>query len=444
MSMTIDLNNLLNYEDQPIPDYINRDNTASNPISDAGATLGRVLFYDKNLSANLAVSCSSCHQQEFGFSDPLVQSTGLYDGLTGRHSMRLINARFGNEERFFWDERANSLEDQVTQPIQDHIEMGFSGADGDPDFNDLIERLEALTYYQDLFTFVYGDDAITEERIQLALAQFVRSIQSFDSRFDEGRAQVNNNGQPFPNYTAQENQGKQLFLSPPINGGAGCAGCHQPPEFSIDPNSRNNGVIGSAGNNNESDLTNTRSPSIRDLVNPLGQLNGPLMHTGEFDNLMDVIEHYDNGVVQNPNLDNRLRQGGTPQQLNLSTTEKEALVAFLETLTGSNVYTDERWSNPFGPDGELAILGGPVASEDIAPIADEILIYPNPAIDLINIETVGENRVSLINVKGQVLRQQWFQGRTTIDVSELPPGLYLLRCEHTANGNVQIRKVMIQ
>ena len=118
----------------------------------------------------------------------------------------------------------------------------------------------------------FGDAGIDEARIQKSLAQFVRSIQSFDSRYDQGRAVAAAN-QPFPNFTASENAGKQLFLAPPNAGGAGCAGCHRPPEFDIDPNSLNNGVIASIAGG--TDLTNTRSPALRDLVNASGQPNSP-------------------------------------------------------------------------------------------------------------------------------------------------------------------------
>ena len=78
------------------------------------------LFYDKNLSIDNSISCASCHQQAAAFGDLATVSTGV-DGVTGRHSMRLAYARFGNEDRFFWDERAPSLEAQTTQPIQDHV-----------------------------------------------------------------------------------------------------------------------------------------------------------------------------------------------------------------------------------------------------------------------------------------------------------------------------------
>ena len=187
ISGTIDLDDLFNYENQDTPSYITKDNTPeSNQINNQITTLGRVLFYDKNLSENNTTACASCHQQAFAFSDPLTSSVGLNGGNTGRHSMRLVNSRFSNEENFFWDERATSLENQVTQPIQDHIEMGFSGTNGDPDFNDLITKLSAINYYQILFEFAYGNSTINEDKIQRALAQFVRSIQSFDSKFDEG------------------------------------------------------------------------------------------------------------------------------------------------------------------------------------------------------------------------------------------------------------------
>src|SRR3954468_5825967 len=121
---TLDLTSLLNYANQSKPTYINKDNTTSgDAITDSGATLGRVLFYDKRLSRDGSISCSVCHQQALGFSDELVASFGVA-GTTSRHTMRLINPRFGTAIHFFWDQRANTLEDQTTQPIQNAAEMG--------------------------------------------------------------------------------------------------------------------------------------------------------------------------------------------------------------------------------------------------------------------------------------------------------------------------------
>ena len=353
----IDPNNLPNYASQSIPNYIRKDNTGTNTITNEKAILGRVLFYDKSLSIDNTVSCASCHQQAFGFSDPNLASQGVQGGQTTRHSMRLINTRFAVEPKFFWDERAATLEAQVTTPIQDHAEMGFSGQNGRPNLAALLTKLSGIAYYQELFTLAYGSSAVTEPRLQQALAAFIRSIQSFDSKYDLGRAQVGNDGAPFPNFTAQENLGKQLFLAPPvfdgtgtrISGGAGCQGCHQAPEFDIDPNSRNNGVIRPLTQGAGQELSITRSPTLRDAVNATGGSNGPFMHSGVFNSLQNVVGHYNNIPAQggNNNLDPRLAPGGNVQRLNLTGAEINAIVAFIQTLSGRDVYTNEKWGSPF-------------------------------------------------------------------------------------------------
>ncbi|MCB0852576.1 MAG: T9SS type A sorting domain-containing protein [Bacteroidetes bacterium] len=437
ISGTIDLDNLFNYANQPIPVYIQKDNTpVDNPITDMGATLGRVLFYDKQLSVNGTVSCASCHHQEFGFSDTAIASIGV-NGTTGRHAMRLVNARFAIEGTAFWNERAATFEAQATLPIQDHAEMGFSGQNDDPGFDSLIHRMENLEYYPRLFGLVYGDSMITEERMQKAIAQFVRSIQSFDAKYDTGAAMVPNPNMPFPNFSQQENMGKMLFTAPPvldangvrIGGGAGCAGCHQPPEFDIDPIAGNNGIIGSLGGG--VDLTNTRAPSLRDLVNPQGQPNGPYMHTGVFTNLMQVVNHYDSLLPSsmNPMLDNRLRPMGNLQNLQLTQQEKNNLVAFLHTLTGHNIYTDEKWADPFVGDS-LVLLPelNNTAIQDL-PELGPITLYPNPATDFISIEipnlaTKNVKEMRVFNIQGQVM----YQGeiRNQLDVSHYPAGYYFL------------------
>jgi cytochrome c peroxidase len=352
---TINPTSLADYTGQGRPVYITKDNTAANSISNSGATLGRVLFYDKNLSSSNTVSCASCHKQANAFGDTPVQSQGV-NGVTGRHAMRLINSRFSSEVKFFWDERVATLEAQTTRPIQDHKEMGFSGADGDQNLAALITKLESIDYYKELFTLAYGNSTITEARMQNAMAQFVRSIQSFDSKFDAGRSTAANDGAPFSNFSAVENQGKNLFLTPPvfdtngirITGGAGCQGCHQAPEFDIAPNAGNNGVVGVAGGTG-TDFTNTKSPALRNILNGAGVPNGPFMHDGSKPTIESVIEHYNKIVLVPGNtlIDPKLIPGGKPQQLNLTQNEKDALVAFLKTLAGTNVYSDARWSDPF-------------------------------------------------------------------------------------------------
>lgn len=321
MSGTIDLDNLLNYENQAIPAYITKDNTpADNAITDEGATLGRVLFYDKKLSADNSISCGSCHIQEHAFSDLDTVSVGINGHKTPRHSMRLVNARFGDETKFRWDETAETLEEQMIIPIKNEQEMGYSGENGMPSFEDLIAEMEATSYYPSLFSLAFGDSIITEERIQRALAQFVRSIQSFDSKYDIGRAQVDDDLVDFPNFTSQENAGKQLFMEAfeweedsitvmdvpgdpggtflianRISGGFDCATCHVPPEFSIDPNSLNNGFVRPSSNfpGDPSWLDGTRAPTLRDLIKADGEsLNGGMFHSGQALHLQDIFGHY--------------------------------------------------------------------------------------------------------------------------------------------------------
>lgn len=358
----IDLTTLDNYAAQTVPAYIGPALVNGNPVTDVGATLGRILFYDVNLSIDNSVSCSSCHVQANGFSDLAVVSGGVGSGVTGRHSMRLINGGFahagngGGASTQFWDQRAATHEDQETQPIQDANEHGFSGQNGAPDFADLITKMEGLAYYEELFRYIYLDADITEARIGAALAQFTKSIQSFDSRYDVGRAQVADENDPFPNFTAQENQGKANFTGQGT--GLNCAACHQAPEFTIQTGAArgHNGVVGVAGDPLAFDFTNTRAPTLRDMVNANGTLNGPLMHDGSLATLRAMLDHYSN--IPTPGsepartdflnaLDGRLRQGNAARQFNLSDANKDAIEAFLRTLSGTDVYTDPKWSDPF-------------------------------------------------------------------------------------------------
>lgn len=313
-----------------------------NPVTDRGATLGRVLFYDRQLSVNNTVSCASCHQQALGFTDQARFSTG-FSGVdrTDAHSMRLLNARFFIPGEAFWNRRSATLEAQATEPIRNPVEMGFDVAHGGLD--SLIRKMRRLRYYPELFTLAYGDAAITEDRMQRALAQFVRSLVSVNSRFDQGFTQAFNPqapdrglGAPFPGFTAEENLGKQLFLAPPPAGGAGCASCHTPPTFALAANSRSNGL----------DAGETRlfkSPSLKSIA-----ASGPFMHDGRLATLEAVVEHYATGVREGPALDGRLRgPGGVPQRLPLSPAQKAALVAFLRTLTDGETAADPKFSDPF-------------------------------------------------------------------------------------------------
>lgn len=304
-----------------------RDNTpAENPITNGGATLGRVLFYDRRLSHNNSTACASCHVQSHGFGDPEQFSQGT-GGQTSRHSMALGNGKFYQRGRFFWDERAATLEEQVLLPIQDPIELGL-------DLQTATAKLTATNYYGQLFQAAFGSPDITSDRISKALAQFLRSMASYTSKFDSAF-----DGGGTPNFeavlTPQENRGRLHFQS------AGCAICHQTTAQVIDT-PRNNGldavtVDPGAGN------ARFKVPSLRNVG-----VRGRYMHDGRFSTLEQVLQFYSNGIQDHPALDPFLRApNGQPRQFNFSPGEIADLAAFLRTLTDDNFLQNPMFADPF-------------------------------------------------------------------------------------------------
>ncbi|NNC93975.1 MAG: cytochrome-c peroxidase [Chitinophagales bacterium] len=321
----------------------------TNQLTDAGATLGRVLFYDKMLSVNNATSCGSCHHQSKAFSDIGATSVGFRGGSTFRNSLSIANIR--SMTNFFWDLRAQSLEDQVMMPVKDHIEMGMERV------SDLPIKLAMIDYYPELFTNAFGSEEITQEKIGNALAQFLRSMVSADSKFDQG---VKNG---FSNFSAMERRGFDLFSS---WDGAGCVNCHSGNNF--------DGWSGQSANIGLDLIYEDKGvpidgvegffkvPGLRNVA-----LTGPYMHDGRFETLEEVVDHYNDGVQPHENLDWRLLEGGNiffpgpiilppgpnpigsgePKRLNLSDYDKQAIVAFLKTLTDHTYISDEKYSDPF-------------------------------------------------------------------------------------------------
>jgi cytochrome c peroxidase len=375
------------------------DNTPrDNPTTDRGATLGRVLFYDKQLSRNNTVACASCHPQHAGFADPRQFSVGFEGRETSRNAMSLVNLRYTNlhgmRPGFFWDERALTLEAQVLMPIQDPIEMGM-------ELKSLEDRLQKLPHYPPLFDAAFGSPQVTSDRIAKALAQFLRSMVSLDSKFDraakvagtlecgdlsplsldqsapnlpsssdhQGGSAAKENGDKSPHskvdyaadfadFTAEENLGKSLF----INGVGevvefGCAFCHLPPTFGM-PKAFNNGLdsaykdrgLGALGRQSNDALTPSndgkfKASSLRNI-----ERMAPHMHDGRFRTLEEVVEHYSSGVRPHPNLglafDEQDRERGK-SGFKFTAEQKAALVAFLKTLTDDGFLSDPRFSDPF-------------------------------------------------------------------------------------------------
>ena len=325
------------------------DNTpADNPISDHGATLGRVLFYDRQLSRNNTVACGSCHLQRTGFADPRRVSEGFAGGQTTRNAMSLANLRYsnilGHRPGFFWDERAATLEAQVLMPIQDKLEMGMT-------LPELEERLSAIPYYPPLFAAAFGSNQVTSDRVAKSVAQFMRSMVSMNSKFD--RASATREG-----FSEQEKLGRSLFLNG-ADGIAehGCAHCHVPPTFGM-MKSLNNGLdmkyldagLGALDRPSNDPFTPSndgkfKAPSIRNI-----ELSAPYMHDGRFKTLEAVVEHYSSRVHPHLNLGLAFeqQQGDTPTVgFRFTDKQKSALVAFLKTLTDRQFVTDRRFSDPF-------------------------------------------------------------------------------------------------
>jgi cytochrome c peroxidase len=334
-----------NYANPPLPDFFNgqfvtyQNNTPDdNPVTQWGATLGRVLFYDVRLSANNTISCASCHIQQFGFTDTAQFSLGYEGGHTKRHSMALVNAVYYSNGRFFWDERASTLEEQVLMPIQDPVEMGMT-------LDELENKLRSISIYPILFKRAFGTADINRNSISRALAQFVRSLVSYQSRYDEGRMMVNDPKTDFPNFTAQENLGKTIFMANQVN----CFGCHNTDVFITD-NPRNNGIHINNDDpgvfihtNDMRDMGSFKAPSLKNVA-----IRGRFMDDGSFTSLQSVIEHYNSGIKPNPNLDRHLIDpAGNPVKMNLTQGEVAAIKAFMETLTDEEIIKDKKFSSPF-------------------------------------------------------------------------------------------------
>ena len=344
---TLDFAHVANYAAPSLPAYFDEtvaalDNSpASNRVNDRVATLGRVLFHDLRLSTNNRASCAGCHQQRFGFTDPMRFSNGISTaGTTDFHAMRLGNLRYWQPGTMFWDRRVIHAEAQASHPLHALVEMGWGENAGG--IEALIRKMAATDYYPDLFAWAFGSTTIAEPRIQQALAQFVRAMVSHDSRWDAGYARVFSAAAPnraldvdLPGFSAEENHGRHLFMTDVRQGGAGCASCHRPPTFALAADARSNGL----------DAGETRlfkAPSLRSVG-----LTGPYMHDGRFATLAEVVDFYVSGVRDGPALDPRLRDGDQPRRLNLGAADRAALVAFLKTLDDPVLATDPRFGDPF-------------------------------------------------------------------------------------------------
>jgi cytochrome c peroxidase len=292
-----------------------------NPLTREGVALGRRLFKDTRLSVNHTQSCASCHDQTRAFADPRRFSLGAEGQIGSRNAMPLFNLAWS--QAFFWDGRAPTLRQQVLMPIQDHQEMNET-------LDNVVTKLRKDEASVQAFALAFGSPEITPERIALALEQFLLTLISQESRFDQAARKV-------AELTESEKRGLQLFVTEfdPKRGlrGADCFHCHGGTLFASQPFA-NNGLRLDAEDTgqmkvtqNEADRGKFKVPSLRNIA-----LTAPYMHDGRFGSLEEVVEHYSTGVRRSVTLDSNLAKH--PEVgIQLSVQEKADLVAFLRSLT---------------------------------------------------------------------------------------------------------------
>ncbi len=326
-----------------------------NELQNHKATLGRVLFYDEQLSINNTIACASCHIQEKAFADNEVKSTG-FDGETAfRNSLSLGNTvgfevayggggdfgfPGGQQALFGWDEANLDISSQSQAAITSTVEMGMH------DMGQLKSKLTQLDYYQVLFKKAFENNKLSSEQILGALDAFVNSISSNNSRFDKEAMSsddgITNVFKDFDGFTKSENNGKTLYLN-------NCASCHSTDHSFTAIARANNGLnINYADKGVGANTTLSRDmgvfkvPFLRNIAK-----TGPYMHDGRFESLAEVVDFYSNNIKSHANLHHFLKDGSVSKKFDFSNKEKSDLIAYLHTLTDPTLLSEVKWSDPF-------------------------------------------------------------------------------------------------
>ena len=312
-----------------------------NPMSVEGVELGRRLFYDKRLSRDNTISCASCHSQEHAFADPDQFSTGVDGNLGVRQSMALVN--LGWQSAFFWDGRANTLEEQILHPVVDPLEM-------DQSWSAAVQKLQAIEQYSIDFYRVFGVKDFDSTHVSKAIAQFLRTLVSGQAKYDVMYKYRNNlplnafEQELYTQITFEEWGGMDLFFS--LTNGD-CLHCHDGPLIEIPGLFSNNGMdtqfpdVGRmAVTGNPNDEGKFKVPTLRNI-----EYSAPYMHDGRFSNLDEVLNHYSFGVVESPTIDPMMEfshQGGV--QLDMQ--EHQLIKAFLKTFTDEQFLNNPDFKDP--------------------------------------------------------------------------------------------------
>lgn len=319
-----------------------------NPLTEEGIELGRFLFWEKRLSGDNTMSCGTCHAPENAFSDNTPTSTGI-DGINGpRNTMALVNLAW--DDRFFWDGRAMTLEEQILEPVPNPIEMHQK-------WKDAVVKLQNSTDpdYTELFEKAFSDPTIDSTKVSMAIAQFLRTMISANStfdayyKFDNGFTLTAEEKAKVDAMTEQEKDGYFIFMTE--NGD--CFHCHGGALTQVNKITNNGldatfsdpGLMGVT--NDPNDEGKFKVPSLRNI-----EYSAPYMHDGRFASLTDVVLHYSDELKASPTidpilLDKHFTSGASQGGVNLTITEKQALIAFLKTLTDEEFINNPKFQDPF-------------------------------------------------------------------------------------------------
>jgi cytochrome c peroxidase len=315
------------------------DIPAHNPLTEEGVELGRLLFWEKTLSQDSTMSCGSCHLPERSFAEPTAFSTGVTGEVSSRNAMAIVNV--GWARNYFWDGRAPTLEDQAREPVPHPGEMNLAWEVAE-------QRIAANPLYPPLMMDAFGSEQVSEDRIVMAIAQFMRTMVSAKSRFDQWRkGEIELTDEEFLGYELFNREGGDPEVVVGGEFGADCFHCHSEAglQFS-DYLAHNNGLDSvfsdmGVGAVTLSSLDNGRfkTPTLRNV-----ELTGPYMHDGRFETLEEVVDHYNAGGLPSETIDPFMKY--TTGGLMLPDVHKAALVAFLKTLTDPSFGENPNFSDP--------------------------------------------------------------------------------------------------
>lgn len=341
------------YTIDPPPGFPPMPIPADNPMLAEAVVLGRFLFHDKMLSKDFSLSCEGCHDLKKAFTDGIPTSVGV-EGIAGeRNSMSLVNVGYNweptRQHNFNWDGAFSTLEQQVLSPVRHPLEMNVSW--------DTVEvRLQQHPHYPYLFRKAFGIENskdITRDLAAKALAQFLRTLNSAGSLYDE---HVHT---PFVYMDQDQQRGFDLFLGDALGtaaiADAECAHCHAftASKATFARNGFSNNGLDEAQDfadfsdqglgkhtGRPSDNGKFREVTLRNIA-----LTAPYMHDGRFATLEEVLDHYVDHIKPAPNLAGEI---ATADELsNLSAQDKQDIISFLHALTDTSYYDKPEWQDPF-------------------------------------------------------------------------------------------------